>query len=258
MNKWKIYSWNVNGIRACVKNKFMDWVHESPADVIALQEVRADQTQIPKELASKEHLFQYYYAATSKKGYSGVGILSPHKALEVRLGIGKEEFDREGRAITAFFDKVIVVSAYFPNSQDKGARIDYKIAYCEQMQRYLEEYRRDSRPLILTGDFNIAHERIDLARPDQNNESPGFLPQEREWMTHFLRDGWVDSFRHLHPEKIQYSWWSARSNARPRNIGWRIDYHTLPEKDRSKILAAGIEDQQMGSDHCPVGVEVAG
>ena len=252
----KIYSWNVNGIRACFKNGFMPWLESSGADIVALQEVRADLSQIPTELASKNGLHQYYFSASSKKGYSGVGILSKSPALETRQGIGIKDFDQEGRVLTAFFEKAIVVSAYFPNSQDKGARIAFKLSFCEALAQFLEEYKRDSRPLVLTGDFNIAHQPIDLARPDQNHESPGFLPQEREWMEHFLKSGWLDTFRHKYPEKVQYSWWSARTNARARNVGWRIDYHTVPVKDQEKILDAGIEDQVLGSDHCPVWIQL--
>jgi exodeoxyribonuclease-3 len=182
-----------------------------------------------------------------------VGIVSLDPAEEILTGIGDAEFDVEGRTITMVTSKVILISAYFPNSQDKGKRVDYKIRFCKKIHKWAQELRtKYKRPLILCGDYNIAHEEIDLARPDSNHETAGFLPQEREWMGEFLDSGWVDSFRSLHPNEQRYSWWSARMKARERNVGWRIDYHCLPKEDASLILEADIQDQVMGSDHCPV------
>jgi exodeoxyribonuclease-3 len=249
----KLASWNVNGIRACHNANFLGWLRGSQPDLVGLQEVRAEEHQVPAEIREEPGFHKAWFAASSKKGYSGVGVLSRVPPLRVIKGMGAPEFDAEGRAMAAEFKGLVFVSAYFPNSQDGGKRIDYKIAYCDRMLKWLEELRKETKkPVVLCGDYNIAHEEIDLARPDSNHDSPGFLPAERAWMTKFLEAGWVDTFRHLHPEKVQYSWWSARTRARERNIGWRIDYHAIHKSDAKLIKGAEIEDDVLGSDHCPV------
>ena len=251
-------SWNVNGLRACVKNGFLDWVTKNSFDVIGLQEVRADLSQIPKEVSDLPGYFKFWFPATSKKGYSGVGILTRNEPTKIHYGMGIEEFDKEGRVIAAEFKDCVFLSVYFPNSQDKGARIDYKIAFCEALMKFAEKFERGGKAVVVCGDFNIAHEPIDLARPDDNEESPGYLPAEREWMGHFLAEGWIDTFRHFYPRKENaYSWWSARTRARERNIGWRIDYHAVNADAKVRIKGAGIQDQVMGSDHCPVTLELS-
>ncbi len=234
----------------------MDWVESEDFDAILLQEVRADESQIPKEVQLLSEYHKAWFPATSKKGYSGVAILSKEEPLKVHRGMGSEEFDVEGRVISAEFEEMILVSAYFPNSQDKGKRIDYKLAFCDQMVKWLTKLRKTGKVVVLAGDFNIAHEEIDLARPDSNHESPGFLPGERKWMDQFVEKGWVDTFRSLYPEEVQYSWWSARTKARDRNIGWRIDYHTIHEDDVDVLADAGIQTQVLGSDHCPVTLDL--
>jgi exodeoxyribonuclease-3 len=255
----RLASWNVNGIRACTKNGFFDWFSRENFDVVALQEVRASQDQIPVEVLEFESkgVAMHWFAATSKKGYSGVGILTRLPVEAAFLGMGAEEFDVEGRVLTVVMPQLTMVSAYFPNSQDKGRRIDYKVRFCERIHRFVEELRQEhKRPVVLAGDYNIAHEEIDLARPDDNHETAGFLPKEREWMDSFLKSGWVDTFRKLHPEEQRYSWWSARTRARERNIGWRIDYHCIAKKDEHLIVGADIQEKIMGSDHCPVTLDL--
>jgi len=249
----KLASWNVNGIRACHKAGFIDWLARSKPDVVGLQEVRAEEGQISKEILDHGDYHKAWYSASAKKGYSGVAILSRVPPIRVIRGMDRPEFDAEGRAIAAEFNEFVFISAYFPNSQDGGKRIAYKIAFCKRIHEWMEALRKETKkPVVLCGDYNIAHEEIDLARPDSNHESPGFLPEERAWMTEFLKSGWVDTFRHLHPDKVQYSWWSARTRARERNIGWRIDYHAIHKSDVKLVKGAEIEDQQLGSDHCPV------
>lgn len=251
----KIFSWNVNGIRACHKNGFLNWVQESGADVIALQEVRATVEQIPKDVLECAGFEKHWFSA-QKKGYSGTGILSKLPVLNVVHGLNLEEFDQEGRVITCDLGKLYVVSAYFPNSQEAGARIDYKVRFCKSLHKWCDELRT-KKPVVLTGDFNIAHQPIDLARPKENEGTAGYLPQEREWMSHFLTNGWVDTFRHLHPElRDAYSWWSMRMRARERNVGWRIDYHCVHQKDTHLICGAAIHSQVTGSDHCPVSLDL--
>lgn len=247
-----IAAWNVNGIRSCTQKGLVDWIQNGQWDAVLLQEVRADENQIPKEIQSLDSYHQVWNPATSKKGYSGTGILCREKPLTIHKGIGIPEIDVEGRVLSVEVSKLWLVSAYFPNSQDKGKRISYKLEFCRQMQTWLNKLRSSGKPVVLAGDFNIAHEEMDLARPDDNHESPGFLPDERAWMTEFLKSGWSDVFRKLYPEKVAYSWWSARTRARERNIGWRIDYHTLHQDDLKYVADANIESEVLGSDHCPV------
>lgn len=247
-------TWNVNGIRACHRQGFVTTLEEQKADIVGLQEVRASLDQIPEDVKThKLYPYQYYFEA-EKKGYSGVGILCKKEPEDVHRGMGLKEFDSEGRCIAVIFPTFIYCSAYFPNSQDKGRRISYKLEYCDAIHNWLVKLskKHPQKKVVLAGDFNIAHEEIDLARPDDNHESPGFLPGEREWMSKFLAKGWTDTFRELHPKAIKYSWWSARTKARVRNVGWRIDYHAIYNAPISKIKKAEIFDQIHGSDHCPV------
>ena len=253
----KIASWNLNGIRSCAKSGLIPWLEKRTNDIILLQEVRADLGQIPKEVVELSDYHKFWFPAQSKKGYSGVGILSKDNPLRLMQGIGRKEFDVEGRVLAAEFKDCIAVSAYFPNSQDGGKRLEYKIAFCEALHKWLSALRKQGKLVILGGDFNIAPFPIDLARPNENEKSPGYLPEERAWMKSFLDGGWIDSFRYLNPEAIKYSWWSARTRARERNVGWRIDFHALHEQDKERIASADIENDVLGSDHCPVNLEVA-
>jgi exodeoxyribonuclease-3 len=252
----KIATWNVNGIRACVKNGFVDWLIKCNPDVVLLQEVRADESQIPAEVVKLTSYHQSWFAATSRKGYSGTGVLSKVPVLSTKQGLGIPEIDAEGRVLTCEMQDFFVVSAYFPNSQDAGKRIQFKIAFCSALEKYISALRMQGKPVVLGGDFNIAHRPMDLARPAENEGTAGYLPEERAWMEHFVHAGWVDSFRAKHPDLIKYSWWSARTGARARNVGWRIDYNVVHESDRDRIAAADIEDQVLGSDHCPVILEL--
>ena len=253
----KVASWNVNGIRACTKNGFLDWLATKPVEIICLQEVRADVEQIPAEIIGHLHYTHQHWNAAERKGYSGVGILSQIKPELVIKGLDCPEFDCEGRVLTAVFKGFTVVTAYFPNSQSAGARLDYKVRFCERLRRFAEEFEKTyNQPVILNGDFNIAHREIDLARPKENEETAGYLPRERAWMDAFIGAGWTDSFRRFHPTATeQYSWWSARQGARPRNIGWRIDYNAVSPSGADKIKGAGIWQDVMGSDHCPVWID---
>lgn len=255
----KLASWNVNGIRAAHKKGFCDWVKNYSFDVIGLQEVRADKEQIPSEILELNGYEGFWHASTVKKGYSGVGILTKHKPLQVFEGLGKKEFDGEGRVLGVELQNLCMVTAYFPNSQEKGARLNYKIAFCDAINDFLHKLQKKTgKPVILNGDVNVAHKPIDLARPDDNEDSPGYLPEERAWMETFLSSDWIDTFRHLHPNRKEaYSWWSARGGARARNVGWRIDYHILSKKDLGCLQSASIQDKVLGSDHCPVVVELS-
>lgn len=249
-------SWNVNGIRAVTKKGIVPWEVVPKADVVALQEVRARTDQIG-ELAEPDGWHAHWHAG-EKPGYSGVAIVSRMKPDEVVEGLGEEQFDREGRVITARFGTVAVVSAYFPNSQELGARIAYKLAFCAAIERHLAHWRGRGCETLLLGDYNIAHEEIDLARPDDNHENPGFLPGERAWFSRYLGLGYRDVFRERNPGKPgQYSWWTMRGGARARNVGWRIDYGTVSPGLAARVADAAIHPAIMGSDHCPVSIRLA-
>lgn len=254
----KIASWNVNGIRASAKSGFVEWLESKPADIICLQEVRAEPDQIPDEIRSNSTYPNQQWFAAERKGYSGVGILSTQKPDMVIRGLERPEFDSEGRCLTATFNGLTVVTAYFPNSQSAGGRLDYKLRFCHRIHQFCNHLEKlHKQPVVLNGDFNIAHREIDIARPRDNEETAGFLPRERAWFSSFVESGWIDSFRKLNPTAAeQYSWWSARQNARPRNIGWRIDYHALSPIGEKHLKAAGISQEILGSDHCPVWVEL--
>jgi exodeoxyribonuclease-3 len=246
-------SWNVNGIRACAKSGFLSWLEYAGLDVLGLQEVRAEESQVPQEIATLAGWEKFWYPCARKKGYSGVGILSRVSPLRVVRGIGIDEIDCEGRIIGAEFKEFWFFSIYFPNSGEQAARLTYKVDFCRALHRYLDKLRAEGKPVIVCGDYNIAHRPIDLARPKENEQTAGYLPEERAWMDEFLGSGWVDTFRDQHPElRDVYSWWSMRMRARERNVGWRIDYHCLHEKDRGLIAQAAIQPQVKGSDHCPV------
>ncbi len=253
----RIATWNVNGIRACTKSGLPAWLCSHDADVILLQEVRADQAQLPEEVCALTHYHQVWFPASVKKGYSGTGILSKAAPTKIYTGMGYDEFDGEGRVLGAEFEKFIAVSAYFPNSQDAGARLPYKIRFCDAMADWLKKLGKKGKPVVLGGDFNIAPYEIDLARPKDNTKSPGFLPEERAWMDGFLKSGWVDTWRSLHPDEAKYSWWSARTGARARNIGWRIDFHVVAKKHQQRVVAADMLNDVFGSDHCPVTLDLA-
>lgn len=255
----KIVSWNVNGIRASLKKGFDEWFKSSRYTVYCLQEVRAKESQFPKELQQLWEDYSTHFFSAEKKGYSGVGIISKQEPLKVIEGIGDVDFDSEGRVLTCEYEDTIVISAYFPNSQGGGARLPYKLRFCESMQEHLKTLKRKKKTIVLTGDYNIAHQAIDLARPESNEMSPGYFKEERDWMSEYLSSGWVDTFRELHPNtKDAYSWWSMRTRARERNVGWRIDYNCIDRDSIKRLKKAEIKMDTLGSDHCPVSVTLSG
>ena len=252
----RILSWNVNGIRAVEKRGFVSWVEAEGADIVCVQETKARPEQLSQELREIRDKngkpYHAHWASAKRPGYSGVAIYSRTEPLEIKtLGIG--EFDDEGRVLQADYKDFTLISAYFPNSQDAGKRLDYKLGFCDAMLKLCEAYRKRKRHFVLTGDFNIAHTEIDLARPRENEENAGYLPEERAWMDAFTNAGFVDTFRHFHPgEKGHYSWWSYRMKAREKNIGWRIDYHCIDPEFLPFVGSSIIRPDVQGSDHCPV------
>lgn len=248
----RIISWNVNGLRAIQKKGFVEWLRGSNADCVCLQEVKAEPTQLDAELLEVPGYRLEMYPAV-RKGYSGVATYYRQEPLSIeKLGCG--EFDQEGRVMILEYPDFSLLNCYFPNSQEAGARLDYKLAFCAAILEKCRELVLCGKNLVLCGDYNIAHKEIDLARPKENVTSPGFLPEERAWMDVFTSAGFLDTFRMFHPEPEQYTWWSYRARAREKNVGWRIDYHCVNEAFRSRVLGAGILASVTGSDHCPVTV----
>ena len=248
----KLISWNVNGLRACLGKGFMDYFTAQNADFFCLQETKMQpgQAQIPAEGCLE------YWNSAEKKGYSGTAILARREPLSVAYGMGNELHDHEGRLITLEYDRFYLVTVYTPNSQRGLTRLMYRLCWEEDFRLYLK--RLDERkPVIVCGDMNVAHKEIDLKNPKTNQNNAGFTPQEREAMTKLLNSGFVDTFRLLHPDETgAYSWWSYMFNARAKNAGWRIDYFLVSERIASRVTAARIEADVMGSDHCPVVLEI--
>ncbi|SPZ50603.1 Exodeoxyribonuclease [Sarcina ventriculi] len=244
----KLISWNVNGIRACVKKGFLDYFNEQDADIFCIQETKLQEGQIDLNL---EGYYQYWNYA-KKKGYSGTAIFSKKKPLSVSYGLNIEEHDQEGRIITLEFENFYMITVYTPNSQTGLARLDYRMKWEDDFKAYLKDLNI-KKPVILCGDLNVAHKEIDLKNPKNNINNPGFTVFEREKLTNLLDEGFIDSFRYLYPDKeFIYSWWSYRFNARKNNAGWRIDYFLTSDKLQDKIEDALIDTEILGSDHCPV------
>ena len=244
----KLISWNVNGIRACVKKGFLDYFNEQDADIFCIQETKLQEGQIDLNL---EGYYQYWNYA-KKKGYSGTAIFSKKKPLSVSYGLNIEEHDKEGRIITLEFENFYMITVYTPNSQTGLARLDYRMKWEDDFKAYLKDLNI-KKHVILCGDLNVAHKEIDLKNPKNNINNPGFTVFEREKLTNLLDEGFIDSFRYLYPDKeFIYSWWSYRFNARKNNAGWRIDYFLTSDKLQDKIEDALIDTEILGSDHCPV------
>lgn len=246
-------SWNVNGIRAVEKKGFIDIVKELDFDILALQETKAQPDQISENLKNIDGYYSFFHSA-EKKGYSGVAVYSREEPVNVLYGLGNEEYDREGRVLTLEFHDYFLINIYFPNSGEGLKRLNYKLAFNDELLRFAEELRR-RKCVVLCGDFNVAHKPIDLKNPDKNTKNAGFTPDERQWMDRFLDAGYLDTFRMFNNEPEQYSWWSYRFNARARNIGWRIDYFCVDSAGKDRIQDARILNEVMGSDHCPVILE---
>lgn len=252
----KILSWNVNGIRAAQKKGFIAWLTKAKPDVLCLQEIKARPEQLDPALVEIPGYLAFFNPA-KKPGYSGTALYVRETPDETWVGVGQDRFDDEGRVMGARFGKTHVISAYYPNSQEGGARLDYKIDFCRAITKKLAGLIAKGQDVVLAGDYNIAHAEIDLARPHDNHESPGFFPREREAMTEFLKSGYHDVFREANPSLAgAYTWWSMRTAARERNVGWRIDYTNVNARLSGKVKRAWILPDVLGSDHCPVGLDL--
>lgn len=251
-NRMRIISFNVNGIRAIVKKGFVDFLQKSKADILCLQEIKISHSAREKEQFDFIGYQEFWHPA-EKPGYSGTAILVKDSlSAEVLPSLS---WDKEGRVLALDIGRYYLVNIYFPNAQDDLRRLAWKMEWNDKLLVYLKKLET-KKPVIVCGDFNVAHQEIDLARPKENVGSAGFSPQERAWMDKFLSSGFKDTFRELHPQKVQYSWWSYRAAARARNVGWRIDYFCVSKNIIKKIDQAFILDQVTGSDHCPVGIEL--
>ena len=251
-----IISWNVNGIRSVIKKGFFEWLQKEQPDILCLQETKIHEDDIPSTFKEIPGYFTYWHSG-KKKGYSCVATFSKISPLTVQHGIGNSKFDDEGRVLITEYPQFILLNCYFPNSGQTQERLGYKLDFNAYVLAYCNNLVKGGKKVLICGDFNVAHEEIDLKNPKSNHNTSGFLPQERAWMTEFLKQGYVDTFRHFHHgEEDHYSWWSYRFSARERNIGWRVDYHCVSRNLLSAVKKTSILKDVRGADHCPVGVEL--
>ena len=246
-----IITWNVNGIRAVVKKGFLKFVDEFAPDILCIQETKANEEILDEKIKQIEGYYSFFSSAV-KKGYSGVCVYSKIRPIKVEE-LGNEEFDSEGRGLILYYDDFILINCYFPNSQSEGKRLSYKVSFCDYVLNICNNFVKDGKNIILCGDYNIAPQAIDLEHPESNKNSPGYFPQERECFANFQKNNYIDLFRKFYPEEIKaYTWWSYRSGARSRNVGWRIDHFCCNESFLAKVEDVKILKEVLGSDHAPV------
>jgi len=251
----RIFSWNVNGLRAVVKKGFFDWLESEAPDVVCLQEIKARTEDLDENILNPKGYHAFWNPA-ERKGYSGVAIFTKKKPVAVHLGLGIERFDCEGRVLRIEFKDFDLFSVYFPNGTSGEERLQYKMEFYDAFLDHCEELRGQGRELVITGDVNTAHKPIDLKNPKANQKNSGFLPKERAWVDKFIEHGYVDSFRAFNEDPDQYTWWSYRFNVRAKNVGWRIDYFFVTEGLMKKVKDSFITPEVMGSDHCPIGLDI--
>lgn len=247
----KFISWNVNGIRACITKGFVESFNELDADFFCIQESKLQEGQVNLKLPG----YMQYWNYAQRKGYSGTAIFTKHEPINVAYGLGIKEHDEEGRVITLEYEGFYMVTVYTPNSKDGLLRLDYRMKWEDDFRAYLNALA-EKKPVVLCGDLNVAHEEIDLKNPSSNHRNAGFTDEERGKLTELLKSGFVDTFRYLHPDDVEYSWWSYRFKARERNAGWRIDYFLVSDAIKDNITSASIHQEIFGSDHCPIEVNL--
>jgi len=252
---YRIISWNVNGIRAGYKKGLLDWFKQENPDMLCLQETKAHPDQLVDELKNVEG-YKSYFSSAEKKGYSGVVIYTKRKPLNVQHGIGTKKFDSEGRFIITEFEEFILFNIYFPNGKASSDRLQYKMDFYDSFLKHCKKLLKQGKKIVVCGDVNTAHKEIDLARPKENSKTSGFLPEEREWIDKFLAAGFIDTFRMFNQEPENYTWWDMVTRARDRNVGWRIDYFYASENLKDNIKSASIHSSVMGSDHCPIELQL--
>jgi len=252
-----IYSWNVNGIRAAAQKGFADWFAKTDPDILCLQEVRAEIDQIPDEIRDFPGYSSFWTACQKKKGYSGVGVYTKIQPEEVNQGFDIKEFDEEGRVSQLVFADWVLNCIYFPNGAQSDERLDYKLRFYDAFLENSLMWLSHGKHVVTVGDYNTCHKELDIARPQENEKTSGFLPIERAWLDKYVENGFVDSFRVLHPtQKDAYTWWSSRGRARENNVGWRVDYAFVDQSLKDCIVNASIHPEVMISDHCPISIEL--
>jgi exodeoxyribonuclease III len=255
MKKIKILSWNVNGIRAIYKKGLIDWFKTAKPDILCLQETKAMKEQLPDDLLNVKG-YKSYFSSAERKGYSGTATYTKINPVKVDNGIGIKKFDSEGRFLVTEFDEFILFNIYFPNGKAKEERLQYKMDFYESFLKHLKKLLKQGKKIVICGDVNTAHKEIDLARPKPNEKISGFLPKEREWIDKLLKTGFTDTLRVFNQKPEQYTWWDMMTRARDRNVGWRIDYFFISDNLKDNLKNAFILTDIMGSDHCPVGIEL--
>ncbi len=252
---YRLLSWNVNGIRAIYKKGFLDWFKKENPDILCLQETKAHPDQLADELKDVKG-YESHFSSAEKKGYSGVVTYTNEKPLNIQRGIGIKKFDSEGRFIVTEFMEFILFNIYFPNGKASKERLQYKMDFYDAFLKHCKKLLKQGKKIVVCGDVNTAHEEIDLARPKENSKTSGFLPEERKWIDKFIAAGFIDTFRMFNKEPKNYTWWDMITRARERNVGWRIDYFYASENLKSNIKSASIHSTIMGSDHCPIELEL--
>jgi len=256
----KLLSWNVNGLRAFAKKGAFDSIFELDPDIFCLQETKAEPEQLPEEVRSPAGYLAYFDHSKTRKGYSGTAIYvkesSKYKVSSIEYGTGIPTLDQEGRLIAIYLNDMVILNGYFPNGGEEPARLKYKLEFYDQFLKYIEKLRKSGKKIIFTGDINTAHNEIDIARPKENSDHTGFLRIERDWLDKVVKTGYIDTFRHLHPEEVKYTWWDMKTFARDRNVGWRLDYFFISPDLLPQLKSAKILDTMLGSDHCPVWLEL--
>ena len=252
----KLISWNVNGVRAVVKKGFLDWLDQEQPDILCLQETKAHVDQLTSEILT-DHGYHTFWHSGERRGYSGVATFCKEEPLYVQKGLGIKRYDAEGRVLVTEHENFLLYNIYFPNGQKDDERLQYKLDFYDDLLPIISEQVESGNNVVVTGDWNTAHHPIDLARPKQNVNTSGFMPIEREKLDMYVENGWIDTFRLFHPEGERYSWWTYRFGARERNVGWRIDYFFVNEGFLDNVVDADIHDEIMGSDHCPVSLELS-
>jgi exodeoxyribonuclease-3 len=251
----RLLSWNVNGLRAIYKKNFLEWFDSEQADIYCIQETKSHLDQLPKKLIERPD-YKGYFAQAERKGYSGVALWSKVKPEKVSYELGLPRFNNEGRLIEAVYEDFSLFNVYFPNGKASRERLQFKMDYYETFLKRMSDLLREDKKIVICGDVNTAHQEIDLARPKENEKVSGFLPIEREWIDRLLDLGFIDTFRYFQKEPGHYSWWDYKTRARERNVGWRIDYFFISNNLKDNLKSAFIESEVMGSDHCPIGIDL--
>ena len=256
MENLRLLSWNVNGLRSVAKKGFFEFIEKYSPDILCIQETKAREEDIPKELKEISDYYSYF-SSPERKGYSGVGVYTKENPISVKTNLGISKFDAEGRVLILEYSNFILFNVYFPNGKMSSERLKYKMDFYKMFLDHVQNLLNQDRRLVICGDVNTAHREIDIARPKENEKISGFLPEERAWMDIFIKTGFIDTFRHFNKNPANYSWWDYKSKARERNVGWRIDYFFISNNLTDILKSAFILNDVFGSDHCPVGIELS-